>query len=76
VAWPVALVAESVGDRSVAFRSYCSQRPLTGRHELRPPILQHQLPPQAGLGVYERGRDGLLAAVRVYDDVKAPPGIG
>jgi SnoaL-like domain len=31
-----------------------------------------ELPPQAGLGVYERGRDGLLAAVRVYDDVEAP----
>ncbi len=32
----------------------------------------HQLPPQAGLGVYERGPDGLLSAVRVYDDVEAP----
>lgn len=31
------------------------------------------LPPQAGMGVYERGADGLLAAVRVYDDVQAPP---
>jgi hypothetical protein len=30
------------------------------------------LPPQAGIGVYERGPDGLLAAVRVYDDVQAP----
>ena len=29
------------------------------------------LPPQAGMGVYERGPDGLLAAVRVYDDVEA-----
>jgi hypothetical protein len=28
--------------------------------------------PQAGLGVYERNPDGLLAAVRVYDDVQAP----
>jgi hypothetical protein len=27
------------------------------------------LTPQAGLGVYERGPDGLLEAVRVYDDV-------
>jgi hypothetical protein len=35
----------------------------------------HQLPPQAGLGVYERAPDGLLAAVRVYDDVEAPAGI-
>jgi hypothetical protein len=32
----------------------------------------HDLPPQAGLGVYERGPDGLLTAARVYDDVRAP----
>ncbi len=32
----------------------------------------HELSPQAGLGVYERGADGLLAAVRIYDDVEAP----
>jgi len=32
----------------------------------------HDLPPQAGLGVYERGPDGLLAAARVYDDVEPP----
>jgi ketosteroid isomerase-like protein len=31
-----------------------------------------ELPPQAGIGVYERGEDGLLAAVRVYDDIQAP----
>jgi limonene-1,2-epoxide hydrolase len=30
------------------------------------------LPPQAGLGVYERGPDGLLAAARAYDDVEPP----
>jgi limonene-1,2-epoxide hydrolase len=30
------------------------------------------LPPQAGLAVYERDQDGLLAAVRVYDDVEQP----
>jgi hypothetical protein len=35
---------------------------------------RHDLPPQAGLGVYERGLDGLLAAVRVYDDVEPPAG--
>lgn len=33
----------------------------------------HDLPPQAGLAVYERGQDGLLAAVRVYDDIEPPP---
>jgi SnoaL-like domain len=32
----------------------------------------HQLPAQAGLGVYERGADGLLAAARIYDDIEAP----
>jgi ketosteroid isomerase-like protein len=36
----------------------------------------HDLPPQAGIAVYERGQDGLLAAVRVYDDVEAPPTAG
>lgn len=30
------------------------------------------LPPQAGVAVYEKGSSGLLAAVRIYDDV-APP---
>jgi limonene-1,2-epoxide hydrolase len=33
----------------------------------------HELPPQAGLCVLERGPDGLLAAVRQYDDLE-PPG--
>jgi hypothetical protein len=33
-----------------------------------------RLPSQAGIAVYERGEDGLLAAVRVYDDVEAPVG--
>lgn len=164
-AWPVAVVAQSVDDRSVVFRSYCSQWPVVGRHEVRPPILQpdtvqpadvvgryqaaleagnveaivatfapdgyfqepdgprythrgagelrsffarcfnagggiglqhcmvtddgvrcvleynslrwgsHELPPQAGLAVYERGPDGLLAAARIYDDVETPAGI-
>jgi limonene-1,2-epoxide hydrolase len=32
----------------------------------------HSLQPQAGLAVFERGPDGLLAGVRVYDDVEAP----
>ena len=162
LAWPVAVVAESPDERSVVFRTYCSQWPVDGRRHLRPPILKsghvvpgdvvsryqaaldagdteaivstfapdgyfresigahyshpgtaelrayftacfsagggiglehcaltddgmrcalefncvrwgsHDLPPQAGLGVYERGPDGLLAAVRVYDDIEAP----
>jgi hypothetical protein len=32
----------------------------------------HTLPPQAGLVVYERSPDGLLAAVRVYEDIEPP----
>ena len=35
---------------------------------------RHALPPQAGIGVFERGPDGLLAAARVYDDVDPPIG--
>jgi SnoaL-like domain len=165
LAWPVAVVAESPDDRSVVFRTYCSQWPVDGRRHVRPPILKpgpaypgdvvgryqaalgagdtdaivstfapdgyfrdpigphathrgtaelrsfftrrfsagggiglqhcavtddgvrcaleyncvrwgsHDLPPQAGLGVYERGPDGLLAAARVYDDVEPPAGL-
>jgi limonene-1,2-epoxide hydrolase len=44
VAWPVAVVAEAGDDRAVEFRTYCSQRPVTGTHHLRPPVL----PPQVG----------------------------
>ncbi len=32
----------------------------------------HVLTPQAGIAVYERNSDGLLAAVRIYDDIEAP----
>ena len=32
----------------------------------------HDLPPQAGITIYERSADGLLAAARVYDDVDSP----
>lgn len=32
----------------------------------------HQVPPQAGIAIYERGPDGNLAAARVYDDIEAP----
>jgi ketosteroid isomerase-like protein len=162
VLWPLAVVAESPDDRSVVFRTYCSQWPVDGRRHLRAPILdqgqahpgdvvgryqaaldagdadaivntfasdgyfrepigphylhrgtpelrsffsmcfsagggiglQHcavtddgvrcaleyncvrwgsyDLPPQAGIAVFERGPDGLLVAARVYDDVEAP----
>jgi ketosteroid isomerase-like protein len=38
-AWPIAVVAESPDDRSVVFRTYCSQWPVDGKRHLRPPIL-------------------------------------
>jgi len=37
--WPVAVVAESPDDRSVVFRTYCSQLPVDHRRHVRPPIL-------------------------------------
>ena len=40
LAWPVAVVADAPDDRSVTFRTYCSQWPLFGRHHVRPAILQ------------------------------------
>ena len=40
IAWPVAVVAESSEDRSVVFRTYCSQWPVDGRRHVRPPILE------------------------------------
>jgi SnoaL-like domain len=33
---------------------------------------RHDLPPQAGLAVFERSPDGLLVGARVYDDVESP----
>jgi ketosteroid isomerase-like protein len=167
VAWPVAVVAESRDDRSVAFRTYGSLLPVQGQRSVRPVILAlpppsaaapvragdvvgryfaaveagdveaavrtfeadgyirdpagpqaihrgaaelrsffaaqfsaggiglqqcaetddgvrcaveyncvrwgtRDLPPQPGLGVYERAADGLLAAARSYDDIKPP----
>ena len=35
LAWPVAVVADAPDDRSVTFRTYCSQWPLFGRHHVR-----------------------------------------
>jgi ketosteroid isomerase-like protein len=161
VPWPLAVVAESPDERSIVFRTYCSQWPVDGRDHLRPAILspgavhpgdivgryqaalaagdteavvdtfasngyyrepigphyrhdgsqqlrsffdqcfssggislqdcvvtddgvrcaveyncvrwgRHDLQPQAGIGIYERGPDGLLAAARVYDDIRNP----
>ncbi len=159
--WPLAVVAESPDDRSVVFRTYCSQWPVDGRRHVRAPIVQpvparpggvvgrylaaldagdtdavvntfapdgyfrepvgpgvhrgaaklrsyfsmcfsagggiglesctltddgvrcaveyncvrwggRELPPQAGIAVFERAGAGLLAAARVYDDVETP----
>ena len=36
---PIAVVAESADDRSVVFRTHCSQWPVDGRRHIRPPIL-------------------------------------
>jgi hypothetical protein len=161
-AWPVAVVAESIDDLSVVFRTYCSQQPVDGRRHLRSPILEpgpglpddvvgryhealdngdvagvvgafasdgyyrepigahnvhrgadelrsyftrsfsdgggieltpcvvtddgtrcaveyncvrwggRQLSPQAGIAVFDRATDGLLAAARIYDDIEPP----
>jgi hypothetical protein len=38
--WPVAVVADSLGEQSVAFRTYCSQVPVDGRRHVRPPVLE------------------------------------
>jgi hypothetical protein len=35
---------------------------------------EDEVPPQAGVAVYERGSSGFLAAARIYDDV-APPAV-
>jgi hypothetical protein len=35
----------------------------------------HEILPQAGIGVFERGPDGLLTAARVYDDVEPAAGL-
>jgi hypothetical protein len=40
VLWPLAVVAESPNDRSVVFRTYCSQWPVDGRRPVRGPILE------------------------------------
>jgi hypothetical protein len=34
---------------------------------------EDEVPPQAGVAVYERETSGLLAAARVYDDIESPP---
>ncbi len=31
-----------------------------------------EIPPQAGVAVYERGSSGLLSAARIYEDVEPP----
>jgi len=57
--WPVAVVAESPDDRSVVFRTYCSQWPVDGRRHVRPPVL-----PASGdslAGVVDRFRKSLAA---------------
>ena len=59
------------GHRLADLRGDRRRRPLRGGVQLRP-LGRPLAAAQAGLAVYERSRDGLLAAVRVYDDVEAP----
>jgi ketosteroid isomerase-like protein len=40
VSWPLAVVAESADDRSMVFRTYCSQWTVDGRRHVRPPLLE------------------------------------
>jgi hypothetical protein len=52
--------------------------PVDGKHHVRPAEYTvdrwgvYDLPPQAGLAVYERAQAGQLVAVRAYDDIDAP----
>src|SRR6185369_14089622 len=57
--WPVAVVAESAGDRSVVFRTYCSQWPVDRQRHVRSPILQ---PREVGLPAVVSGFLDALAA--------------
>jgi hypothetical protein len=75
VSWPLAVVAESPDDRSVAFRTDCSQWPVDGRRHVRSAIPEPQEPrPVETVGRFERDAAGLLASVRVDDDVEPPVG--
>jgi len=47
--WPIAVVAESPDDRSVMFRTYCSQWPVDRRHHVRPPIIEPGDEPPEGV---------------------------
>src|SRR6266550_2031962 len=58
LAWPVAVIAESPDDRSVVFRTYCSQWPLDERRHVRPPILKPgQAYPGDVVGRYQAALD-------------------
>jgi len=59
LAWPVAVVAESPGESSVVFRTYCSQWPVDEQRHLRPPVLEPG-PVRPG-DVAGRYQDGLAA---------------
>lgn len=73
VAWPIAVVAESTDDRSVVFRTYCSQWPVDGRRHVRPAILPPaSVRPSGVIGRYEAA----LAAgdISALMDTFAPDG--
>jgi limonene-1,2-epoxide hydrolase len=60
VEWPVVVVADCPDDRSVVFRTYCSQWPVDGRRHVRPPVLAPGRP--ALPGVVDRFQTALAAA--------------
>ena len=47
--WPVAVVAESHDERSVVFRTYCTQLPVVGKRPVRGPILDARRVELAGV---------------------------
>ncbi|WP_426593212.1 nuclear transport factor 2 family protein [Cellulomonas sp. McL0617] len=63
--WPVAVVAESPDDRSVIFRTYCSQWPVDGRRHPRPSLLEPMREALSGVvGRFQTAlRDGDVPAV-------------
>jgi hypothetical protein len=71
MAWPAAVVAEAGDDRSVEFRTYCSQQPVTGTHHLRPPVLA---PGDGGPGGAVGGYLAALTAADAAVDAFAPRG--
>jgi hypothetical protein len=70
---PLAVVAEAPDDLCIVFRTYCSQVPVTGHHEVRPAVLE----PAIGRldGVIGRYQDAIEAGdVEAAVETFAPDG--